>query len=116
MKFCTTHWTELKSGIIERGLYNFVSRTHAETNERAKDLARNCPTKENYDPLIIAQREVFSYADEYSHDFAVIADNCPLCELNKYAEEIGYYAKDWIQLACDDALAHAFDLELIYQQ
>lgn len=115
MKFCSTHWNDLRENIKARGIWEFVSKDGAEAGRKmvAKQKANDKnepPTKDSFDPLLLAHMNIIA---AYVRDIGVhafVGDKCPICEVDKSRPGLG---KDWLDGAADDMLNIAREFKLI---
>jgi len=123
MKFCETHWTELRTAIADRGLDKLVARDGAQIAKRMSSELENGTSPTNFDPLMEAHNAIVSNAMG-SAGLAIMSPNgdgserCPLCFLVAVCQcpdkgtPACAYAK-WIGYAANDSLARAKELGLV---
>lgn len=112
MKFCKPHWEQLRNAINDRGLTDLVPKTGEEAIERVKKQQANGGkiTPETYDPLITAHNMIVANALKAGGIYMLEGDFCPLCELDKNAEEMKETADDWIRKSADGVAAYAVEI------
>lgn len=114
MKFCQTHWDELRAAIEERGLTKFVADGGEELARRIqKELDDKKTSAETFDPLMHAWSMISTNAVRAGGPHLLTGDYCPLCEVEKNRVALGEGAKDWIRHASDGVLDYAKTLGLI---
>jgi len=110
MRFCTEHWSQLRTALTERGLMVFVS---GDGEEAARRLVEN-----EFDPLMMAHNALISnlLGAGGIETMLVVGDGCPLCHALMNCgcvnPETCSYAT-WINRAADDALAVARERGLV---
>lgn len=111
MKFCKDHWSKLQTAINERGLSDLVSGSGEELQRRMKiEMEAKKTTKESFDPLMTAHNMIVKNALQAGGVYMLNGDFCPLCELNKNAEEMKETADDWIRKSADGVAAYAVEI------
>ncbi len=63
MKFCESHWKELKQHIDDRGLMHLVAKSGEKAVDKMqRELAERTTTKESFDPLMSAHWAIVNNA------------------------------------------------------
>jgi hypothetical protein len=119
MKFCKSHWDELRKALDDRGLMNLVAKDSQQLMDKmAKEIADGQPSAATFDPLIGAHNAILSNAlDIVGLDLMMPnddgSDKCPLCyaitncRCNR-GDECDF--RKWIDYAADEQLQVAKDL------
>ena len=137
MKFCQTHWNNLRQAIKARGLWDMVAGSGEEAVQQAKDqLGGKEQTKENFDPLMAAHWTICNNAMDTlkrigANPLALLTQppedhpewECPLCYLNYLSAEHDRTCMDpnctktkgltfdiWIDKAADGVLEYVKEL------
>lgn len=86
MKFCESHWDELREKIRERGLYGLVATSGEQAAAQMVSQVQDGASKANFDPLMGAHNAIVSNA-LYVAGLPLMmqnddgSDRCPLCYL-----------------------------------
>lgn len=138
MKFCHTHWDQLRKAIDDRGLTPFIAKDgKVAVAQLTKQIETGDDTKATFDPLMSAHWSITTNAMQALDRVGInplylLSDgseapdgrnDCPLCELNYLHEQgctnpdctldkkRGY---DWmIDRAASDALSQAREYGLV---
>lgn len=126
MRFCQTHWTELREAIEERGLGDLIAPDGEVAMEQIVDQLKRAERGEdpgtpvNYDPLMAAHWAIVNNLTEAARATAgpaaalhvAMGDHCPVCFANEQHElscddpDCAFTYDAWIGYAADDQLAH----------
>lgn len=86
MKFCQSHWTQMKDSIKDAGLYHLVGKSGADAIKTLKADLTGTATNETFDPLLALHNEILARFMEPLKDggmYLFTGDYCPLCELDR---------------------------------
>ena len=104
MKFCQTHWNQLKDAIESKGMYHLVAASGELAVDRLKEELDGTATKLTYDPLMNSHNMINLRALECCGLYLLTGDYCPLCEFEKSggvrAKEIWYYVAGVLRKKC----------------
>jgi hypothetical protein len=90
MKFCQTHWDQLKQAVKAKGLFDLVSTDGKEVMQKVVgELEGAKPTLENFDPLLAANNLIWANAIKCGGLYLLGRDEkgneyCPVCEADKH--------------------------------
>lgn len=128
MRFCETHWTDLRKAIDDRGLTPFVARGGADVLKRVgSQVSGDALTAANFEPLMSAHMAILGRLMDIGGP-AVLFDNedgserCPICFANQQhllrctKPDCSYSFDDFIAGAADDQLVEARRLGLVPTQ
>ena len=121
MKFCSTHWEDLRAAIAARGLDQFVAADGKEAVDAMVRQLEGTTEREDFDPLMNAHWAIFSkgleagglYLMGQPQDGSNDGHYCPLCELDKQTGPGGPSSVDWITFATNEQFERAKSLGLI---
>ncbi len=109
MKFCPTHWSELRQAIEARGLGALVAKSGGELAE--------CMQAGGFEPLMVAHNAIVSNIALAVPDAVFNNDEgCPLCVVINgcpCTEGEACPFRKWIGFAADDMLAIAKEKGLV---
>lgn len=81
MRFCQSHWNQLRDKVKESGMFHLVSTSGEQAAKRMQKEIAGKPTVP--DPLLEAHNMMLKRAIECL-GIGVMGDCCPLCEANKH--------------------------------
>ncbi len=109
MKMCQPHWDKLRKSIADAGMAHLVAPTGEELQKRIAE--------DGYCPLAAATSMIYSNALSCGGEYLLTGDYCPLCELDKHADQMaGENSETWTQKATDGAMKFAVEKKLITVQ
>ena len=121
MRFCDTHWEEIRHEIETRGLNQFIAKSGEEALARTVAELKDGYSKATFEPLMYAHNAIVAnameiFGMEIMEDNADGSSRCPLCHVIsncncKLGE--GCHFRAWPKRAADDALDEAKNLGLV---
>ena len=107
MKFCETHWAELRRAIDERGLSHLVAKDGHAAAERLVSELDGTANDRTYDPLMDAHNMILTRALEQGGLYLLGGDFCPVCEAIAHTNEMAEAVRShWIDGPAEAVLAY----------
>lgn len=111
MQLCITHFAELKTALLLRGLWEYQTQTTEDSEKLVRQINGDEGEDEatTFDCLLMAQMMIFDQALEIAGDSIMELNDagqslCPLCEMTLHPK---IKSKKWIVTACDNVLQAA---------
>jgi hypothetical protein len=116
MRFCPTHWDDLKDRIKDAGLYDLVPQDGEAATKMLASNIEDGGTAENFDPLMGAHNLIFANALD-AVGLVIMADGvCPLCYLLENCQCGGKEdcdVRNWTKYAAEAAKKEAQRLGMV---
>lgn len=118
MKFCQSHWDELRGQVHAKGMSHLIAADGKAAAKRMVEEVEGTATPDTYDPLMSCHWMIMTNALKAGGLYLMTdksdgTEHCPLCEVEKNKEAIGEGAADWIRLATDSCLEYCRENKLI---
>lgn len=116
MRFCQSHWNQLRSAINAAGMGHLGAKDGHEAVERFKQEADGTATDDTFDPLMAAHNEILRrFLEPLGPDGLYVfgGDYCPLCELARLNPARPDLPDNWIRGVTADLSQHCVEKGLI---
>lgn len=116
MKFCQSHWDELRQAIDDRGLSHLVAKDGVAAAKRLVFELEGTDKPDDYDPLMAANWMISGRVLEEVGLVMMMGDYCPLCMVEDEGQRRGQragLASEWIKSCTDSVREYCVYLGLI---